>query len=101
MIVEIPLQVDNQYFEQTTEINGVTLLLVVKFNTISEIWTVDIKNEDTNTWLILGLPLVLGCDILAPYKFGLGALILVDNSNQHIDAGIDELGDRVVLISVT
>ena len=41
------------------------------------------------------LPLVIGQDLLEPYNFGIGRIFCFDTSNQGIDAGPDDLGERV------
>ena len=45
--------------------------------------------------LTASLPLVIGQDLQEPYNFGIGRIFCFDTSNQGIDAGPDDLGERV------
>ncbi|MDR0233588.1 MAG: hypothetical protein LBI31_02090 [Zoogloeaceae bacterium] len=93
-MLEIPFSdAPAQVFQ--TELDGRRLEFTALWNDRSNVWTMDIADAITGEVLAKSLPIVLGQDILAAYNFGLGALVAVDTGNTGMDAGPDDLGQRV------
>jgi len=68
-----------------------------RFNDRSQSWTFDLTRTSDQALLVAGVPLLLGQDILGPYSLGLGGLMAVDQSGALVDAGPDDLGDRITV----
>lgn len=97
MIVEIPVSSEGaQTF--VTQLGEVKYRFDVKYNDRSKVWTLDLSEDVSGLVLFQGVPLVLGQDIFEPYNFEIGRMMVVDMSSRGIDAGPDDLGDRVLLI---
>lgn len=94
MAVEIP-------FDSTPSRSFVTQLgrskyrFETRFNDRSGVWTMDLTDATTSVPMVRSVPLVLGCDLLEPYPFGIGSIIVIDTANQGREAGAADLGDRV------
>lgn len=58
-------------------------------------WTFDLDREIDGVRLLSGVKVVLGVDLLEPYALGIGALVAIDTGNTDLEAGPDDLGDRV------
>jgi hypothetical protein len=96
VIIQIPLTADPaQNF--TTQLGAVKYYLEVKYNSRSGVWTLDLYDDATRAVIALGLPIVLGQDLLEPYNFGIGSLVAIDLNATSTDAGADDLGTRVAL----
>lgn len=80
-----------------TEIDGSKYLFRVQYNTRQGTWTLDINTEN-DTPLSLGLPLVLGSDLLANNRVITGLLYVVDYSNTGVDPNIGDWGSRCDLV---
>ena len=94
MILELPLSSGPaQIF--TTQLGETKYSFDVKYNDRSGVWTLDLYEAATQALLAASLPLVIGQDLLEPYNFGIGSLLCVDTTGQGLDAGPDDLGDRV------
>lgn len=94
MILELPFSADaGQIF--TTQLADRKFVFDVKFNDRSAVWTLDLLDAVTQAVIISSLPLVLGQDLLEPYNLGIGSILCVDSTGQGVDAGPDDLGDRV------
>ncbi len=99
-VAEIPLPTGNYNFEQNIVLNTRNIRIEVKWNNVGEYYSLGMYDIDNEVPLCYGIPILLGVDLLANYKLGLGVLVAVDLSNTNQDCGIDDLGDRVRLISV-
>lgn len=100
IIAEIPLPTGNYNFEQNVVINGRNIRMEVKWNNVGEYYSLGLYDVDKDVPLFYGVPILLGIDLLANYKLGLGLLVAIDLSNTNQDCGIDDLGDRIRLISM-
>lgn len=94
MIVELPLSSDPAQ-TMVTQLGDVKYGLEAKYNDRSGVWTLDISLATTGEVLVQSLPLVLGQDLLEPYNFSMGSLLVVDTSGRSRDAGPEDLGSRV------
>jgi len=94
MILELPFSADPaQTF--VTQLGDTKYRFDARFNDRSGVWTFDLTEDATQATLLQSVPLVLGCDLLAPYNFGIGSLLVMDTTNQGRDATADDLGQRV------
>jgi hypothetical protein len=89
MMLELPLSGDPAQ-EWVTALDRVKYLFRVQLNTRSDSWTLDINTEQ-DVPLSLGIPLVLGADLLANYRVMAGMLFLVD----YTGTGDDPTGDNL------
>lgn len=96
MIIQLP--VTSEPAQQFTILLGTQKWdLYVRYNDRGNFWTMDIMDDATQTSLITGMPLLLGCDLLEPYNLDNGAMIAYDTTGSGADAGPDDLGDRVLI----
>lgn len=100
MIIQIPLSADPAQ-SLTVQLGDVKYYFEARYNSRNGVWTLDMYDDATRAPIVLGMALVLGQDLLAPYNLGIGSLGLVDTSAQSKDAGADDMGDRVVLCWVS
>jgi len=89
---EIPLSPQPQVFQ--IELAGVSYRMTVSWNPLTESWILDIRSI-SNVDIILGIPIVTGVDLLAPYPhlgFG-GALVAQTDNNPKAVPTYDNLGE--------
>lgn len=95
----------------TTMLNEVEYRFSTNFNTRNERWYFDLAREDTGEVLVAGVPILIGCDLLAPYGLGIGSMFAHDLAAaaavedagilpQSVDAGENDLGSRVVVLYI-
>ena len=92
MLLELPMTNDPAQ-QWVSELAGVKWLFRTQHNTRSASWTLDILREN-NEALSVGLPLVLGADLLANHRVMDGMLFVVDYSNSGIDPSAEDWGVR-------
>jgi hypothetical protein len=94
VILELPFSNDPaQVF--TIQLGDAKFVFDSKYNDRSGVWTLDLYDAATKALIVASLPLVIGQDLLEPYNFDMGSILCVDTTGQGMDAGPDELGDRV------
>jgi len=81
----------------TVALGGSKYLIDARYNDIAGFWTLDITTEPAQVQLVAGVPILIGQDLLSPYALGIGGLLATDTSNSGIDAGPEDLGDRVTV----
>jgi hypothetical protein len=95
----------------TTFLGGVEYRFAQYFNERNARWSFDLSLERTGEMLAAGIPILIGCDLLAPYALGIGTLLAVDLSAaaaveaagilpQSVDAGPEDLGARVIVVFI-
>lgn len=94
MIIELPFSSDGAQ-RVTTQLGDRKYIFEVRFNERSGVWTFNMFDAVTEAEILLGLPLVLGQDLLEPYNLEIGAMIVSDTTGQSKEAGPDDLGNRV------
>ena len=100
-MLELDLENNLPYFEQSFTADGREILAIIRWNVVSSCFCVNIFDVDNNKTLLSGIPLVLGCDIFAPYgKLGIGSLIMVDLDQTGIDANINDLNVRIKAVTL-
>ena len=82
--------------EWVTALDGVKYLFRVQLNTRSDSWTLDINTEQ-DVPLSLGIPLVLGADLLANHRVMAGMLFLVDYTGVHKDPKSTNIANYVMI----
>lgn len=85
-IFKIPVTATNQIFD--IHLGGVHYSLEIRWNAENTTWVLDISDYNTNSPIVLGIPIVTGCDLLETYKYlGFqGALVAyVEGSDESPD----------------
>ena len=93
----------------TTSLNGVDYQFDTLYNERASVWTFDLSLAKTGTPLVTGVPILIGCDMLAPFGLGIGSMYAVDmtaaaqkeaagHRPQSVDAGPEDLGVRVLVV---
>lgn len=91
---EIPVSADAaQVF--TTQLGDFRYVFDIQWNDRSQQFSLTLSNEDTQQVYFEGLPIVLGTDLLEPYNYAIGSLLVIDTSNTGREATLDDFGDRV------
>ncbi len=99
----VPLVPSNPHYEAGLTIGTVQYRLVVRWNGRVECFFMDLLDVDGNP-IRMGMAMVLGTFIgrqCAHADWPGGAFFLVDSSGTGTDAGIDDLGARVLMYHVT
>lgn len=95
----------------STALNGVEYSFDTRFNERNRVWYFDLGLESTGEVLAAGIPILLGCDLLAPYALGIGSMVAYDLGSaaapetagtfqQAVDAGPEDLGTRVIVLYI-
>jgi hypothetical protein len=61
-------------------LNGVEYGFAASYNERSGVWAFDLSLAATEQVLLTGVPILLGCYMLAPFGLGIGSLLAVDTS---------------------
>lgn len=100
MAITIPLRNDLPRFDFQIDLEGTTYTLDFVWNFRGEYWSMSLLDAD-------GLPLVYGIAFLIGTALGKrhpgegmppGILEVLDTSGQQRDAGLNDLGSRVILL---
>jgi hypothetical protein len=77
MAVKIPFTSDAwQTFSCT--LNGVEYGFAANYNDRSGVWSFTMSLKSSEQVLVAGVPILLGCDLLAPFGLGIGSMFAVD-----------------------
>jgi hypothetical protein len=93
----------------STVLDGVEYTFAQHYNERNGAWYFDLGLASTGKLLVAGIPILIGCDLLGPYALGIGSMLAVDLQAaaageasgilpQSIDAGAEDLGDRVIVV---
>jgi len=75
----VPLLPQNQEFD--IALAGQSYHLVVRWNSFSNSWILDVEDSQRNP-LVSGIPMVTGCDLLEQYQYvGIAGAFLVQSTN--------------------
>lgn len=91
MNYELPMS-DEPSQEFICDLDGNKFLFRVQLNVRGEFWTLDVNTVDDEP-ISLGIPLVLGADLLANERFIHGMLFVVDYSGKGVNPTADNLGE--------
>lgn len=75
-----------------TQLGEFKLQFDIQWNDRSNQFSLTLINDDTQEIYFQGVPLLLGTDLLEPYNYGLGALMVVDTTNQRKEATLETFG---------
>jgi len=76
-MVKVPFTSDPwQTFSCT--LNGTEYGFAVNYNDRNGVWSFDLSLKSTEAVLQAGIPILLGCDMLAPYGLGIGRMFAVE-----------------------
>lgn len=65
---EVPTQ-SGRPFTERVSILGVTYTLIFNWNAVTQCWMVDFYNEAGDAEILVGVPLVTGCDLLEQFGY--------------------------------
>lgn len=84
-------------------LDGVTYVLRARWNTIESAWYLDAWERDGTTPIAFGVKLVQGVRLGSTYNHVLftAGLFMLDLADSGIEAGLDDLGRRVLLVHMT
>lgn len=96
----IPIQpnVPSQSF--SIVLDSVSYNMLAKWNSRSEFWTLDIFDDNQNV-IISDIALKAGMNLLAPFNFNIGALVVVSASEAAMEMTLSNVGTEVVLLYLT
>ena len=99
-MTEIPIEsgVPSQTLKVDLEGNVYNFRII--YNTRVGVWTFDLSSED-GIALASGVTMVMGSDMIDQYNLGIGALVMLEEGISRLDAGVDDLGGRILLIHLT
>lgn len=103
MALILPFDSSNPFYTFNTTIAGAEYIFNVRWNTRDAAWYFDVSEID-NTPIANGIKVVLGCYLGRHTQHTLfrdGVIVATDLSSSGIDAGIDDLGVRVVVMRMT
>jgi len=100
-LVIIPVDSVGTYYEFETRIDGNSFRIVIRWNTTAKTWHMDLIGL-TTVLNILGIGLIPGVDILAPFAIiELGSMYIYDTENKEESPTRDSLGKRHLLLHIS
>lgn len=99
-LIEIPVRSDLKAYEFQIELDGNIFTLGFRFNERMGRWLMDIA-DSVGVEILNGVVLLTNVPLTDDYvKEGLppGRFICEDRTGQNLDAGIDDLGNNIVLL---
>lgn len=99
-MVVLPLVPSVPFQRFSTTLDGVPYVIDVKWNGRAGVWSLDLLDEDEDP-IRSGVRIVLGAVLgrrgiaLTDPRMPTGFLVAIDLSGEGVDAGLDDLGDRV------
>jgi hypothetical protein len=94
--VEIKHLVKTPSFTGTKSLDGNQFRIWIRYNTVTEVWYMDLTMMRDSTVSIKGIALLPGKDLLAAHGYGniLGELWVVDTSGANENPTYEGMGDR-------
>ncbi len=98
---KIPLSGENETF--SVSLGGTEYQLTLTWNDADQGgWVLDIADPDSGDAIVSGIPLVTGCDLLAPYRYlGFTGSLIVYAEDSEDAPDEDTLGDSSNLYYVS
>jgi hypothetical protein len=81
----------------SVSLDGSGYKITARYNDLAGYWTFDLARTSDSVVLVSEVPILIGQDLLEPYALQIGAIIAVDSSRTGVDAGPDDLNDRVLV----
>jgi hypothetical protein len=100
MVFIVPTRTDIEDYEIEVELSGVSFLLRFTWNYREEFWYLTISDADANI-IAAGIKIVISKPLLLEVpgtEKPDGNLIAIDTSDENVEAGLTDLGDRVLLM---
>ena len=94
MIIQLPLTSEPSQ-NLTVQLGAAKYDIYVRWNDRANVWCLDFTDNITSITFLSGIPLVLGADLFFPYAANIGSLVVNDEDNTGMDAGPDDLGNRI------
>ena len=76
-MVKVPFT-SNPWESFSCALNGNTYQFQTNYNERNGVWSFDLYDDTTGAPLVMGVPILLGCDLLAPYGLGIGSMYAID-----------------------
>lgn len=95
--IEIQPNTPSQSFSITLEERSVDI--TISWNSRASFWSMSISENDS--FLIRGIALKVGLNLLEQYNFELGALLVVDVTNSGLEANLSNINSSAFLIHFT
>ena len=67
------------------------------FNDYEQRWHFRLTDETTGEIICTDIAVLLGLDLLYPFNLGIGGMFAADMTGADVEAGPDDLGNRVVV----
>jgi hypothetical protein len=99
-MIQIPLRSDLDNYEFSVDIDSITYLFEIQWNTRNEQWCLIVKNEAGDV-LVGSVPLLVNYSLLGRFKLNTlpqGVLFLFDTSGRYADPAKADLGNRCILL---
>lgn len=102
MAQSIPVSPSESDQQITTTLDGITYVLRVRWNTRDAAWYLDARERD-GTAIAFGVKLVVGILLgqAVSHPLFMGGMFVWDLSGEDRDPGFNDLGSRVLLVSLT
>jgi hypothetical protein len=97
MILEIPI-LESVAQEMVLQFGNIKYRLGLQYNERSQVWTMNIMEDVSKLFLIYGVPLVLGQELLAPYNFNIGKMFIADKNKDGAEPNFTGFTDDAVLV---
>ena len=94
-ILQIPTSTTDDLYKVAVTLEGQDYVFTFAWNYRSSVW------EMTIDGVVSSVPVLIGVNLLASVPLSTrppGTLLAVDSSNQDLDPGLNDLGDRVSLL---
>ncbi len=59
-------------------LDGTVYQFRTNYNERNGVWSFDLADDTTGAPLVSGVPILIGCDLLAPYGLGIGSMFAID-----------------------
>jgi hypothetical protein len=101
VIIPITAGVNDQQI--TTTIDTVSYVLRVRWNTRDAAWCIDAWERDGTTAIAFGVKIVVGILLgqAIQHPLFMAGMFAWDTSGSDLDPGLNDLGNRVLLVSLT
>jgi len=98
-VISIPARPGLTFYNLQIPLDGITYTLEIRWSVRESAFYMNVLDESGATPILSGLKLVLGAPIAAKNtgRAFPGFFLVIDTSGQGLDAGIEDLGDRVRL----
>lgn len=100
----LPFSPGIEEYRVATALGDVGYVFDLHWNHRDKCWYLDAYEDDGATAIFHGVKIVLGAFLGRQFRHRLvldGALMAIDTSGQSLDAGLDDLGTRVLVVRLS